>query len=241
MDKNVICIKWGTKFGADYVNRLHRMVEKNLTIPHRFVCLTDNSEGFDEGIEVRPLPELNDEGIPDRAWKKLGLFTDKLADLEGEALFLDLDLVIRDSLDCFFEQPGEFYIIKDWDFPNDIIGNSSVFKFQVNKHPDIIENFYKEGKDIRKRYKNEQAFLSYQMHNKGILKYWDKSWCVSFKRNCLHSFPINFFKEAEEPETAKIVVFHGRPNPEQARKGFCGKGGFRYIKPVKWLDKYMEV
>ena len=46
MDKNVICIKWGTKFGADYVNRLYRMVEKNLSIPHRFVCFTDNSEGF---------------------------------------------------------------------------------------------------------------------------------------------------------------------------------------------------
>ena len=53
MEKNVICIKWGTKFGADYVNRLYKMVEKNLSIPHRFVCFTDNAEGLIEGIEVR--------------------------------------------------------------------------------------------------------------------------------------------------------------------------------------------
>ena len=119
--RNVICIKWGNKFGAEYVNSLYKMVEKNLTLPHRFVCFTDNSQGFLEGIEVRPLPELNDEGLPEKAWKKLGLFTDKLADLEGEALFLDLDVVIRDNIDCFFEKEGEFYIIKDWDFPNDII------------------------------------------------------------------------------------------------------------------------
>ena len=240
MKRNVICIKWGTKFGADYVNRLYKMVERNLTLPHRFVCFTDKPEGIDEGVEIRPLPELNHDGIPDKAWRKLGLFTDKLADLEGEALFLDLDIIIRDNIDCFFRKEGEFYIIKDWDFPNDIIGNSSVFKFNVKKHADIIENFYKEGQDIRKRYKNEQAFLSHQMNDKGILKYWDKGWCVSFKRNCLQPFPLNFFLEPKDPIDAKILIFHGRPTPEQAYQGFMGKGGLRYVKPTTWLDKYWE-
>jgi len=238
VDKNVICIKWGDKFGSDYVNSLYEMVEKNLTIPHRFVCFTDKPDGINKGVEIRPLPELNDEGLPEKAWKKLGLFTDKLADLEGDALFLDLDIVIINNIDCFFKKEGEFNIIKDWDFKNDIIGNSSVFRFKVKKYPDIIENFYKEGADIRKRYKNEQAFLSYQMHNKGILNYWDESWCVSFKRNCLRPFPLNFFMEAKEPKSAKILIFHGRPNPKQAYNGFFGKGGLRYVKPTKWLDKY---
>ena len=113
MKKNVICIKWGTKFGPQYVNRLYNMVERNLTIPHRFICFTDNAEGLVDGIEVRPLPFLNDEGLPEKAWKKLGLFSNNLGDLEGEALFLDLDVVIRDNIDCFFEKEGEFYIIKD--------------------------------------------------------------------------------------------------------------------------------
>ena len=149
VQRNVICIKWGDKFGADYVNSLYDMVEKNLTLEHRFVCFTDKPEGIKDGVEIRPLPELDDKGLPEKAWKKLGLFTDKLADLEGEALFLDLDIVIRDNIDCFFDREGEFYIIKDWDFPNDIIGNSSVFKFKVKQHKDIIENFYKEGADIK--------------------------------------------------------------------------------------------
>lgn len=239
MENNVICIKWGTKFDANYVNSLYRMVEKNLTIPHRFVCFTDNAEGIDERVEIRPLPVLDDSGLPEKAWKKLGLFTSPLADLEGNALFLDLDIVIKDNIDDLFKQEGDFIIIKDWDFEKDIIGNSSVFRFKVNAHPEVIENFYKEGKDIRKRYKNEQAFLSYQMYNKGILSYWDKSWCVSFKRNCLRPFPLNFFMMPKEPDS-KIVVFHGRPNPLQAYKGFWGKGGFRYVKPTKWLDKYWE-
>ena len=43
---------------------------------------------------------------------------------------------------------------------------------------------------------------------------------------------------AKDPVDAKIIVFHGRPTPEQAYKGFMGKGGLRYVKPTKWLDKY---
>ena len=49
-------MKWGTKFGPEYVNRLYKMVEKNLTIPHRFVCFTDNTDGLIDGIETRELP-----------------------------------------------------------------------------------------------------------------------------------------------------------------------------------------
>jgi hypothetical protein len=39
---NVICIKWGTKYGPDYVNRLRNMVQRHLHRPHRFVCLTEH-------------------------------------------------------------------------------------------------------------------------------------------------------------------------------------------------------
>ena len=242
MEINVICMKWGDKFGADYVNRLYKMVETNLKIPHRFVCFTDNVEGIDKNIEIRELPEyVENQKILDKGWRKLSLFNEKLADLKGIALFLDLDIIIRKDLAPFFEEEGEFLIVKDWDFPNDIIGNSSVFRFEIGKHPDVLSDFYKLGDDIRNLYKNEQAYLSYAMHKKGVLKYWDKSWCVSFKRNCLRKFPINFFKEPIEPVEAKIVVFHGRPTPEQALRGFCGKGGFRYVKPTTWLKRYWNI
>ena len=190
---NVICMKWGKKFSSEYVNRLYKMVEKNLTIPYRFICFTDDAQGIIDDVEIRDLPKLDDTGLPEKAWKKLGLFTDKLADLEGIALFLDLDVIIMKNIDSFFTIPGEFLIIKDWDFPNDIIGNSSVFRFAVNKYPKIIENFYNEGKKIRNKYRNEQAFLSHQMNNIGILNYWPNNWCVSFKRNCLRRFPVNYF------------------------------------------------
>ena len=113
-----------------------------------------------------------------------------------------------------------------------------MFRFEVGKYPEVLENFYKLGNEIRKDYRNEQAFLSYQMHEKGILKYWDKSWCVSFKRHCLQPFPVNFFKMPNDPVDAKIIVFHGKPTPAMALRGYCGKYGLRYVKPTKWLTEY---
>ena len=47
---NVLCIKWGTKYGSDYVNRLYRMVGRHLRRPFRFVCLTDEPERIDPAV-----------------------------------------------------------------------------------------------------------------------------------------------------------------------------------------------
>ena len=100
--QTVICIKWGTRYGSDYVNRLFSMVKRNTKNPTRFVCFTDDATGVDQGVEIRPLPSIN---IPDHVswtpWRKLSLWQNPLEDLSGDLLFLDLDLVVTGNLDDF--------------------------------------------------------------------------------------------------------------------------------------------
>ena len=239
-DINIVCMKWGTKFGPQYVNRLYKMVEKNLTLKHRFICFTDDATGIDAGVEIMPLPQVIFEDGPERGWRKLGILSSSLGDLKGQALFLDLDILILRNIDDFFKVDGEFLIIKDWDFKN-YVGNSSVFRFDIGKHADVLKYFEENRFQIRKQFRNEQAYLSYAMMKKGILKYWDKKWCVSFKRRCLKKFPINYFKAPELPKDAKILIFHGHPNPEEAFKGFTSKFGFRHVKPTLWLNDFWKV
>ena len=229
-------MKWGTRFAPDYVNTLASMVRRHLPIEHRFVCFTDNPQGLDPRIEVRPLPEMNlPEHLPERGWRKLTVFSEKLADLQGQTLFLDLDVVILDDLTQLFEIPGEFLIIHEWGFKDPVIGNSSVFRFEIGKHPEILSNFLENREIIRKQHRNEQAYLSHAVNSKGILEYWPEEWCLSFKRHCLRPFPINYFADVKRPEGAKIVIFHGIPNPDTARDGWVGKYGLRTCKPVKWI------
>ena len=43
----VVCVKYGTKYGADYVNKLFRGVKNNLNLPHKFICFTDDPNELD--------------------------------------------------------------------------------------------------------------------------------------------------------------------------------------------------
>lgn len=235
--KTIICMKWGTRYGAHYVNTLAAMVSRNLTLPYRFLCFTDDAGGLDSSIIVRPLPAMNlPEHYPERGWRKLTLFGHELDDLHGTALFLDLDLVIRDSIDSFFEWSGDFLIIKDWDFPDSVIGNSSVFRFELGTHHDILDRFVGEREKVVAQHRNEQAYLSHAVATKGLLSYWPASWCVSFKRHCIRPFPLGYCFPPREPTDAKIVVFHGKPNPDQVIQGWIGKYGFRAVRPTPWVD-----
>ena len=142
---NVICMRWGTKFGPEYPNRLHAMVSRHLKRPHRFICMTDDARGMSAGIEARPLPDFDDPGGPERGWRKISTFRRPLFDLVGPTLFLDLDIVIVDSIDPLFDHAGEFLIIKDWVRPWRPTGNSSVYRFEVGAHPELLDRFQREA------------------------------------------------------------------------------------------------
>ncbi len=239
---NVLCMKWGTKYSAEYVNILAQSVRRFLKRPHRFVCFTDDSSGLDSRIDTLPLPELDlPPGLPERGWNKLTLFKKNLEDLRGTALFLDLDMIILQPLDPFFEIPGDFRIIQDWNLKGKDIGNSSVFRFETGKYPDILDNFLKYGEELRASHRNEQAVLSYFMRQKGLLQYWPENWCLSFKRHFMRPFPLGYFMEPKKRPDAKIVVFHGRPFPSAVRNGWHNKSFLRAVCPTPWLAELWKI
>jgi len=50
----VACVKQGAKYPPQYVLVLRDMVARRLRSSHRFVCLTDDRTGLDDGIESMP-------------------------------------------------------------------------------------------------------------------------------------------------------------------------------------------
>lgn len=240
--ENIICMKWGTRYGADYVNRLASMVRSHLSQPFRFVCFTDDPTGIDTAtyprgtVELRELPAMElDPSLPERGWRKLTVLGERLSDLAGRALFLDLDLVVLDDLSPFFELPGAFRIIHDWSRPWRVTGNSSVFRFELGRHADVLRYFVEHGEEVRRRHRNEQEYLSASMAEKGILEYWPTEWCRSFKRHCMRRFPLGYFLTPVLPERTKILIFHGHPRPHEALVGWQG-GLLRHVRPSPWLQ-----
>lgn len=88
---NVVCVlREGGKVGYDatWVEKLKNSVARNLTLPHKFICLSD----CDVLCERIPL-DTDGDGF----WAKLQLFKPKLFD--GPVLYLDLDTVICGNID----------------------------------------------------------------------------------------------------------------------------------------------
>lgn len=57
--QTVICLKWGERYGPEYVNNLYSMVARNTRRPLRFVCITDDASGLNSEIEIKPMPEFD--------------------------------------------------------------------------------------------------------------------------------------------------------------------------------------
>lgn len=249
---NVICIKWGTLYDAGYVNNLYHGVKRHLKRPHRFVCFTDDATGFEPGIETFPLPELDlPKGNQDKRWRKLGLFRKDLADLKGPTLFLDLDIVIIDDLEPFFDYPGKFLILRNDDLfrfkPFRLLnpqnerrarreGNSSVFRMQAGEHSYIVENYIADPKGAMEKYDISQEFQSEQLYAHGELSYWPKEWCVSFKNACVPRYIMSYLKDPKPPKGTRIVVFAGNPKMSEVLDGHGGKW-YRRIGNIDWLRK----
>jgi len=122
-ENTILCVKWGDKYGNEYVERLKEQVEKNCSVPYNFYCLTDNPT---QPYHLK-LPTTWNEYENGNFWayRKFHMFAEKTVnkrhgpyrtDLEGDHfLYLDLDVIIQQDLKYFFELDMERpYIVKGW-------------------------------------------------------------------------------------------------------------------------------
>lgn len=240
--QTVICLKWGTLYGADYVNRLYRGVMRNVRRPTRFVAFTDNAGGLDPAIVVEPIPFIAlAENLKPGPWRKLALWSRQLGDLEGTVLFLDLDLVITGPLDGFFDyEPGKLVLIRNWTQAADGIGNSSVMRFAVGSAAHLVDRFEREGAPLTYAMDNEQIYVT---RESGLpLAFWPKTWCRSFKHDLLPGWPARLIRSARLDADTHVAVFTGEPRPHNALRGHWPsrwyKKIYKSLRPVPWISDH---
>ena len=220
---NVLCLKFGTKYSADYVNKLYNMVQRHLTVPHRFVCFTEDSTGLNSNIEIRTLPV--DPGIKGWWWKTYLFKADHF--IAGEPnLYLDLDIVIVNNIDKLVtEKPGNFMGFED---PSRVFSkqpklNSSVMRWQSGHLSDIWE-IYTSNRLKAAGLQGDQDWI-WRLHQDKI-KFYPNPWIQSYKwqvrshRELVRSGASQMFNTVRNPvinPDTSILVFHGTPNPDQVQ------------------------
>ncbi len=225
---NIICYKWGSLYGPEYVNVLANMVRRHLRTAHTFHCITDDSAGLDARITSHALPDYGFEGI----WRKLMTFQPDFLGLTGQHVVgIDIDVVIVGSLDFLAEEPEkDFIIARNWS-KNGSRGSGSLYRLRVGAHPEIWDRFIADPEAAidqhhgRTRLIGEQKWLDTHMSE---LNFFPDGKVVSFKKHC-HSkgqiYNIGSIEllntarwgQATPPPGAALISFHGDPSPGQVR------------------------
>jgi hypothetical protein len=105
----IACVRSGTKYGLDYVERLRDAVARNLDRPHRIVCLTDQMT-VPHGVEM---VNVAGYGLPGW-WAKMALFAGPWRRELGRVLYFDLDTIICGDLAPLADWAGEFGICESF-------------------------------------------------------------------------------------------------------------------------------
>lgn len=210
---NIVCLKWGGKYGPEYVNRLFYALRRNTTRDYQFWCLTEQHQGIDiqSGIKILPLK------YPDRLdswWNKISLFDiDNGLPVNEQIFYIDLDTLIVDNIDDLLtEEVPDIIMLKD--FYHGIAKTagtvgSGLMSWRHGDYSRIWLNFIKDPKSAIKLVHphGDQHWIETQIN---AWYFWQDLFpdaVVSFKVHCGNGLPPG----------AKIVCYHGKPNiPDSA-------------------------
>jgi hypothetical protein len=152
---NVVCVlRQGGKVGYDatWVEKLKNSVARNLTLEHRFICLSDVS------VPCEQIPLI---GTGAGFWAKLELFRPGL--FEGPVLYIDLDTVIcgnlNDIVGCIKDQ--QFVMLLETD--KNVVSSAVMwwqgdYSYLWNQYIEMPEEVLKEQYSKMPKY-GDQAFI----------------------------------------------------------------------------------
>lgn len=208
---NIVCLKWGTKYGPEYVNRLYAAVRRHTTIPIRFWCFTENAFGIRPEVRCEPLKyslEL------DSWWNKIYLFSKELPIPIGEQIFyIDLDTIITGNIDDLLtDAVPDIIVLRD--FYHGIAktaGNvgSGLMSWRHGAYDFVWKRFIKDPRAaVKAAYPHGDQWWVEDSINAWY--YWQDLFpnqVTSFKIHCREGLPPD----------ARVVCYHGKPNiPDSA-------------------------
>lgn len=205
----VACVlRSGGIYDGTWVAKLQNGVRRHLSLPHRFVCLTDMP------VDCESLPlRKNWRGW----WSKLNLFYE----FAGPTLYFDLDTVVVGSLDAIAAYPHEFTMAHEYYRPSmkcstamawngDYSFISAAFAANPNTYAHRYDN------QMRPRI-GDQAFIEDRLEGRRVDTFRDL-----FGEHSIASYKVHDC-EIAPPADAAVVAFHGRPKPQDLKTGWVPK------------------
>lgn len=220
---NLICVHSGTSYGPEYVLNLWQGARRNSRDGFDFYVFTDNIKQHpqDLGWNFVKLPDWREINGFKPWWYKLEIFNYQ-HQLEGKNLYVDLDVVIVNNIDCFWKHSEDFCICQDFNraFSNNIGScNSSIMSWHNNSMSYLYSKFSENMQYIVHKYRGDQDYIQDETKNSQI--WWPREWAMSWKWEILHGGqlrPHGEYRSVEPyiiPDDTRMIVCHGKPNPHE--------------------------
>lgn len=228
---NVVCLKWGSKYGPEYVNRLYAGVKRNTTVNFKFWCFTDDATGIISEVNTVPLPYANQL---DSWWNKLNLFSNDLPfDKDSTIFYIDLDTLIVNNIDNIISTDTQNLVVLR-DFYHGVVKSatlvgSGLMMWKHGLYNHIWEKFMVDPEKHvadAKTY-GDQWWIEKQVSDPIFWQDLYPEQVVSFKVHCRKGLPNN----------ARVICYHGRPSiPESIND--TNVVGKLTIAPQPWVLKH---
>lgn len=222
----ILCVRFGNKYGIEYVEKLRNMISRNISVEYQFVCLTDDPTPIkDVKLIVQP-----NAGYTKGWWHKLHMFDPSLP-LSGRILYFDLDVIICKNIDKLIKYSNDKFLgIRDFNrkfHPHWRSLNSSVLAWTHKKEQHLWKKFL-ENKPAAMRLHGDQDWL--WRYSKDVLEFFPDTWIQSYKWEIRKREDLvvtngrrNFKKQNDNvtiPDECCVAVFHGDPNPADVTDKF---------------------
>lgn len=205
---NIVVYWWGDKYPQYYVDRLRAGITRNLTLRHRFIVISDRPRE----IEHILIPEADLYYTRMKGcFARLRLFDpvfQRLHNLHGLIVSVDLDLIVTGSIDHLFQYKQEstapdFSILQGVNGSNPCPYNGSLWSFKAGTRPDVWSEFspsaYHHYKVPFYAFPDDQGWFSYKIpkagyygSTTGVYAYMKRGWSPdkSLPDNaCMVAFP----------------------------------------------------
>lgn len=241
MSINVVCVKNGTLYNYDYVNKLYSMVKRNLTIEFNFYCITDNSSNIRKEVNCIPcsVSWLKEQ------WYKESMFVPGTIP-ERMTLYLDLDIVIVNNIDCLIPKDET-----TWAMLYDYMPITTFKQFQGSvwafnpKYWYSFFDFFKtmlDKKLVVMERSQERGVLSkfHLMNQYKNIQIYPNNWVWSFKRGHLRDEITEMnrylYRGYTPPNGGLICDFHGWPKiPDLLNSKLINQDCINWIRE-NWND-----
>jgi hypothetical protein len=225
---NVLCWKWGShkeyraQYTSDHVNILLWMLKRNLTIPFRLFCITDDDSGIDKEVIPYPIwnyPKVDLNPKKPNCYRRLRMFAAEARQMFGERILsIDLDCVIVANIDSIVSRDEDFVAWNKKGVPYQgglILHKTGTRRFlwddfDPKTSPRLGASLGFVGSD--------QAWISAKLPRNEAVWTPEKHGILSYKANVRNN--PEFIRTGKLPDGAKIVFYHGSPKPWETRDSF---------------------